>query len=93
MTEEKPKKPSKLRLLGGESSGPEHVDLIEGNSDVFLSVSLLALCAKRLNADDLRELNTKIRSILPEYVRSVSFRVERLNVADLHQTIHPGVKG
>jgi hypothetical protein len=91
MSKELDKKP-KLRLLGGEGQQPHQPDLLEGNSDVYLSVSLLALCAKRLTPEDLREFNNKLRTILPEYVRSVSFRVERLNVSDIHQNLHPRIK-
>ena len=82
----------KLRLVKAKSEDGGDTDLLEGNSDILISVSLLGLCLKRLTQDDVRELSNAIRSILPQYIRSVSFRVEKLNISDIHQEINPRIR-
>ncbi len=85
-------KPRKLRVVKGAEGDPPSGDMLEGNSDIYVSLSLLGLCFKRLTQEDIRQLSQDIRAILPPYVRSVSLRVERLNTADLHQAINPRIK-
>jgi hypothetical protein len=85
-------KPRKLRVVKEADGDPPSSEMLEGNSDIYLSVSLLGLCFKRLTQDDLKKISQDIRAILPPYVKSVSFRVEKLSTSDLHQTINPRVK-
>jgi len=82
----------KLRLVKPKDDDTGNTELLEGNSDIVISVSLLGLCLKRLTQEDVRELSSAIRSILPQYVRSVSFRVEKLSISDIHQEINPRIR-
>jgi hypothetical protein len=79
-----------LRIIeGGESTRPP---LLNQNSDIMLSVSVLGLCLKELTQEDLRAIKESILRALPKYTASCSVRVERLQVSDIHEALHGRIK-